>query len=77
MSSPEDSPQVQLHSSKWPQDASHSLILEEDESELSSLKIEETEETPNLRQEAECEDPARTEETSAAWQHVRLTSTEG
>lgn len=77
MSSQEDSPQVQLHSSKWPQDASPSLLLEEDESELSSLKIEESEETPNLRPEAECEDPARTEDASAACNHVRLTSTEG
>ncbi|CAO2598481.1 PH and SEC7 domain-containing protein 4 [Lemmus lemmus] len=77
VSSQEGSPQVQLHSSKRPQDVSHSLLLEKDESELSSLKIEETEETPNLRQEAECEDPARTEEASAAWHHVHLTSTEG
>lgn len=77
VSSQEGSPQVELHSPKWPQDASHPLLLEKDESELSSLKKEETEEAPNLRQETECADPARTEEASATWHRVRSTSAEG
>lgn len=77
VSSQKGSPQIELHSPKWPQDASYPLLPEKDESKLSSLKIEETEEAPNLRQEAECEDPARTEGDSAARYHVRLTSAEG
>ncbi|XP_040601226.1 PH and SEC7 domain-containing protein 4 isoform X2 [Mesocricetus auratus] len=78
VASQEGSPQIELHSPKWPQDASFPLLLEKDESDLSSLKIEETEEAPNLRQEAECEDDtARTEEASAARYHGRLTSAEG
>ncbi|XP_051040705.1 PH and SEC7 domain-containing protein 4 [Phodopus roborovskii] len=77
VSSQESSPQTEVHSPKWPQDASHPLLLEKDESGLSSLKIEETKEAPNLMQKAECEDPARTEEASAARYHVRLTSAKG
>ncbi|KAL1786159.1 PH and SEC7 domain-containing protein 4 [Sigmodon hispidus] len=77
VSSQEGSPQEELCSPKWPQDASHALLLEKDESELNSLNKETQEETPNLRQEAECEEPIRTKDASAAWNHVRLTSAEG
>lgn len=77
VSSQESSPQAQLHSPKWPKDASHPLVLGKDKSELSSLKKEETEEVPSLRQEVECEDISRSEEASATQHHVHLPSAEG
>lgn len=75
VSSQDSSPQVQLHSPKWPQDASH--LLQKDKSELSSLKKEEIEEVPSQRLEAECEDTSRSENASATQHHVHLASAEG
>ncbi|XP_021518671.1 PH and SEC7 domain-containing protein 4 isoform X1 [Meriones unguiculatus] len=77
VSSQEGGSQVQLCNLKWPKDASHPSLLEKDELELSSLKKEETAEVPNLRQEVEYEDTARTEEAPAAQHQVHLTSAEG
>ncbi|GAB1286031.1 PH and SEC7 domain-containing protein 4 [Apodemus speciosus] len=76
VSSQDSSPQVELHSPKWPQDASH--LLQKDKSESSSLDSpEDREKVPSLKQEAECEDTSRSEDASATQHHVHLASAEG
>nr|XP_045004192.1 PH and SEC7 domain-containing protein 4 isoform X1 [Jaculus jaculus]XP_045004193.1 PH and SEC7 domain-containing protein 4 isoform X1 [Jaculus jaculus]XP_045004194.1 PH and SEC7 domain-containing protein 4 isoform X1 [Jaculus jaculus] len=77
----QDSPQVQCPSSslfpKGPLNASFSWLMEENGSEPSDLKKEETGDSSNPRQEARNGGTARTEEIIALQPHINLSSTEG